>query len=126
MSDEPPHERLTRWDDDETHYVRVSRRMLEEFLKYGQTTTAGTSLVGPELLVLEYHDPDRRGVMNIEDLSAMESETPDSSGTAIDHTKWSGGFICHVQDAGFEPQEMERNGGDCPWCGRAVDTEGGR
>lgn len=51
---EPPHERLARWDDAKIHRVRVSPRMLDELLCYGQTTTAGTSLVGPELLVLDY------------------------------------------------------------------------
>lgn len=45
--------------------------------------------------------------------------TGDDSG----HMKWGGGFYCHVQNAGFEPQELERNDGDCPWCGRSVDTD---
>jgi len=52
-----PDERAREWPDDEVHRVRVSERMLDELLTYGMTTTAGSSLVGPELLVLEtVHD----------------------------------------------------------------------
>jgi hypothetical protein len=55
--EKPPDERIGRWADDEIHRVRVSERMLEELLVYGITTTSGSSLVGPELLVLEtVHD----------------------------------------------------------------------
>ena len=40
------------------------------------------------------------------------------------HTEWAGGWYCKTHNASFEPQEMERNDGDCPWCGRSVDDLG--
>ena len=48
-----PAARLEKWPDDQIHRVRVSERMLGELLAYGQTTTASSALVGPEVLVLE-------------------------------------------------------------------------
>jgi hypothetical protein len=38
------------------------------------------------------------------------------------HMTWAGGWYCNIHDAGFESQEMERNDGDCPWCGRSVEA----
>lgn len=51
--EQTPDERIEEWSEHQVHRVRVSERMLEELFAYGMTTTAGSSLVGPELLVLE-------------------------------------------------------------------------
>lgn len=67
--DPAPAERLEKWPDDQIHRVRVSERMLEELFAYGMTTTAGTSLVGPELLVLEtVHDAEEAVADSVDEL----------------------------------------------------------
>lgn len=53
-------QRIEEWGEDKVHRVRVSPRMLRELQEDGITSTAGSSLVGPHLLVLEtvHVDPD--------------------------------------------------------------------
>lgn len=52
--DLPPHDRLDNWDAEDVHRVEVSPRMLTELLAFGLTTSAGSSALGPELVVLDY------------------------------------------------------------------------
>lgn len=41
------------WDEDNIHRLQISDRMLQELNDEGETTSAGTSIFGPELLIIE-------------------------------------------------------------------------
>jgi len=51
--------------------------------------------------------------------------TDESSQSADDtyHERFGPGWYCKDYKATFEAQEMESNDGNCPWCGRPVDTD---
>jgi len=97
--DQPPSERLDRWEDRDTHRVRVSERMLTELLAYGMTTTAGSSLVGPELLVLET-------VRDAEDAVGIPAER-----VGIDHGDggWSSRVIMMAESGDANRLAVERD-----------------
>lgn len=62
MPDDQEHERTSHvderiesegWDDDEVVELRISKRMLDELIEHGETSSAGTRLVGLNLLRIE-------------------------------------------------------------------------
>jgi hypothetical protein len=56
-----PHNRVDDWPDDEIHRIQISPRMLQELFTFGRTTSAGSSALGPELVVFDYVGDEPRG-----------------------------------------------------------------
>jgi hypothetical protein len=90
MNDEdidlPPHDRVDDWPDDEIHRIQISPRMLQELFTFGRTTSAGSSALGPELVVFDYVGDEPRGDV-LSALSAVDEALgiiPDKYGVRED------------------------------------------
>lgn len=79
-------------------------------------TTALVEAMVDEALTIDEHDADPDGEPR------TDGRGRSARGDTY-HRRFGAGWYCADHGATFETQEMERNDGNCPWCGRPVDTD---